>query len=466
MESRLEKLRLIIDKLIIENQSERERYFFSHLYVVSHFCTLLALRRNLSVELATVCGMLHDINQVTTGSSENHAVKGAEQAERLLKTLNLYSDDEIAIITTAISRHSDKEVVHEPFDEVLKDADVMSHCLYDTVIPVNEKEIERYKSILIELGCTTMECKSYRFNTLGNYRFAVVFAVYKGKWIFCKHKNRKSWENPGGHIVAGETPLEAAKRELFEETGAVDFDIEPLCDYWANGKLNGINMPAHGQVYFANVHTFSDIPSQSEMETICLSDVLPNLLTYPDYTNEIFPLAAKKLESFSEVNTERFSIPGVGGLIVKKIDNTEHILLQTRCKPDAPNEDGLLEIPAGKIRAFESIFDTLKREVKEETGLDVVEILGEDRLSVYKGNNYTVINFMPFSCSQNVEGNYPIMVFVFICQVTGELLAFSDESKNYKWTSISELKRILTESPQSLYPMHMDTLMKYIKANE
>lgn len=311
MESRLEKLRLEIDRLIIENQLERDRYFFSHLYSVSYFCTLLALRRNLSVELAAVCGMLHDIYQVTAGSSENHAVKGAEQAERLLKTLNLYSDDEIAIITTAISRHSDKEVVHEPFDEVLKDADVMSHCLYDTVIPVNEKENERYESILIELGCTTMECKTYQFNTLGNYRFADVFAAYKGKWIFCKHKNRKSWENPGGHIEEGETPLEAAKRELFEETGAVDFDIEPLCDYWANGQLNGINMSANGQVYFANVRTFSNIPSQSEMETICLSDVLPNVLTYPDYTNKIFSLAAKKLESFSEEKTERFSIPGV-----------------------------------------------------------------------------------------------------------------------------------------------------------
>ena len=25
----------------------------------------------------------------------------------------------------------------------------------------------------------------------------------------------------------------AAKRELYEESGAVDFEIEPLCDYWA-----------------------------------------------------------------------------------------------------------------------------------------------------------------------------------------------------------------------------------------
>lgn len=99
--------------------------------------------------------------------------------------------------------------------------------------------------------------------------------------------------------------------------------------------------------------------------------------------------------------------------------------MQTRVKPEALCEDGLIEIPAGKIRAFESIFDTLRREVKEETGLDITEIQGENLSTVYKGNSYMVINFMPFSCSQNLVGNYPIMVFVFICKAEGEMLPFS-----------------------------------------
>ena len=159
---------------------------------------------------------------------------------------------------------------------------------------------------------------------------------------------------------------------------------------------------------------------------------------------------------------EQFSIPGAGGIIVKEINGINNILIQTRIKPHAPCEDGLLEIPAGKIRAFESIFDTLRREIKEETGLDVVEILGENLSTIYEGNSYKVINFMPFSCSQNLVGNYSIMVFVFICKVEGDLLPFSDESKNYKWTPVSEIKRLLMDSPQSFYPMHIDTLNKYI----
>ena len=161
---------------------------------------------------------------------------------------------------------------------------------------------------------------------------------------------------------------------------------------------------------------------------------------------------------------EQFSIPGAGGIIVKEINGVKNILMQTRIKPESPCENGLLEIPAGKIQAFENIFDTLKREIKEETGLDVVEILGENLSTIYEGNSYKVVNFMPFSCSQNLIGDYPIMVFVFICTVTGELLPFSGESKDYKWISIAELKQIIAETPQSLYPMHIGTLEKYVNS--
>lgn len=162
---------------------------------------------------------------------------------------------------------------------------------------------------------------------------------------------------------------------------------------------------------------------------------------------------------------EQFSIPGAGGIIVKKIGDVEYILLQERCKPDAPEEHGLLEIPAGKIRAFECIFDTLKREIKEETGLNVTKILGENLSSVYEGNSYKVINFVPFSCSQNIEGTYPIMVCVFVCHVEGELLLSSNESRNYKWVSIEEMKILLTKNHELFYPMHIDTLKKYVFNN-
>lgn len=70
-----------------------------------------------------------------------------------------------------------------------------------------------------------MRCKTYEINALKNYKYVVILSESHGKIILSRHKERTTWETQGGHIEAGETPLEAAKRELFEESGAVDFDI-------------------------------------------------------------------------------------------------------------------------------------------------------------------------------------------------------------------------------------------------
>ena len=144
-----------------------------------------------------------------------------------------------------------------------------------------------------------LKFEPHEFNSLGDYRFADIIAVCGGKWVFCKHKERNTWETPGGHIEAEEQPLETAKRELYEETGATSFDIEPLCDYWTSGELNGVSFTAHGQVYFANIHTFEEIPYDSEMEKIILTDSIPNEQTYPDYIKAIFPLALKRHNIFT-----------------------------------------------------------------------------------------------------------------------------------------------------------------------
>jgi len=155
MRNRLELLRLEIDKMIDSKQPGSSRYFIMHLYGVSGFCSLLALRRNLDVELAATCGMLHDIYQITHGTVEKHAIKGAEEAEKILRAMGLYSDEEILIITEAISTHSKKRIIHEsPYAELLKDADVLDHCLYNPDYPVIEKEQTRYENLLIELGCS------------------------------------------------------------------------------------------------------------------------------------------------------------------------------------------------------------------------------------------------------------------------------------------------------------------------
>jgi len=99
--------------------------------------------------------------------------------------------------------------------------------------------------------------------------------------------------NTRRHIEHGETPLEAAKRELYEETGAICFDIVPLCDCASEGILDGISLKGNGQVYSATVHTLGQLPISSEMEKISLLDSPPEKLTYPKYIDKILPIISK-----------------------------------------------------------------------------------------------------------------------------------------------------------------------------
>ena len=141
-----------------------------------------------------------------------------------------------------------------------------------------------------------MKCSVYDVGKLKNYKYVVTFARYEGKWVICRHKDRSTWETSGGHIEFGETPLEAARRELYEETGAIDFDIVPICDYWACDEPHETKSItwSNGQVFFANVKSIGKLPV-SEMECIDYFDVFPENLTYPDITRELLPYALKMI---------------------------------------------------------------------------------------------------------------------------------------------------------------------------
>lgn len=46
-----------------------------------------------------------------------------------------------------------------------------------------------------------------------------IFARHDGRVLLIKHRRLGTWLPVGGELNPGETPLEAARRELFEETG-------------------------------------------------------------------------------------------------------------------------------------------------------------------------------------------------------------------------------------------------------
>ena len=80
--------------------------------------------------------------------------------------------------------------------------------------------------------------------------FAVIATQVGEQWVYCRHRQRTTWEIPGGHIEPGETALQAAERELREETGAVSFTLTPVCAYGINGF--SFNLDANNLVFGIN----------------------------------------------------------------------------------------------------------------------------------------------------------------------------------------------------------------------
>jgi len=176
-----------------------------------------------------------------------------------------------------------------------------------------ERRVEKYSCPVIEIDSTedyrtTAANIAERFYTkpdnpwrvipypLGElklYRFTVIFAQYGkvgGGWLYARHKNRDTWETAGGHIEKGETPLDCAKRELREETGAEKFYIRPAFDY----AVHTSSEFSYGQVFFADVETLGELPPEFEMREVKAFPTIPDAMTYP----QILPVIFSELQNW------------------------------------------------------------------------------------------------------------------------------------------------------------------------
>lgn len=114
-------------------------------------------------------------------------------------------------------------------------------------------------------------------------------------WYFASIK-RETYEFPGGHREAGETILEAAVRELKEETGAIDFNIKPVCIYSVKGKtrVNEVSDDeSFGMLFVADITSFEK-ELHSEIEKIVITDSLVENWTYPLIQPKLFEEAGKR----------------------------------------------------------------------------------------------------------------------------------------------------------------------------
>jgi len=142
---------------------------------------------------------------------------------------------------------------------------------------------DRFYTKPSEPWCVT----TYPLGELKTYRFTVIFAQYGkvgGGWLYARHKNRDTWETAGGHIEKGEVPIDCAKRELREETGAEKFYIHPTFDYAVHTPTEF----SYGQVFYADVETLGELLPEYEMREVKAFTTIPDAMTYPQILPVIF----------------------------------------------------------------------------------------------------------------------------------------------------------------------------------
>ena len=161
-------------------------------------------------------------------------------------------------------------------------------------------------------------------------------------------------------------------------------------------------------------------------------------------------------------------LPVTSAIIERNHQGKKQILIATR---DKPNKDsvysGTIEIPAGKITKYENVYEAMKREVKEETGLTITKIHPDIKTKTHSVKDDGSFAFMPFCCQQQLKNGKPWIGFVFICEVEDTPpIDRVGETKDVRWIDYEELKEIFESTPEKIFTLQLSVLDYYFNNRE
>jgi len=167
------------------------------------------------------------------------------------------------------------------------------------------------------------------------------------------------------------------------------------------------------------------------------------------------------------VSEYKLAIPYAAGIIERLHNGERQLLLQTRWKPERdPVYSGTLEFPAGVLDVqYESVFETVRREIEEEAGLVLKSIKGQDEtIVITTDRGDEVVGFSPYYCTQQLKDGKPWVGFIFLCEVEdGEPVAQAGETKAPGWFSYETVRHMVNETPEKFFTLELPALVKYFQ---
>lgn len=132
--NRFENIKKIAFDILQQRRSSELKNGWFHLSSVAALSGLLANKRCLNSEICQTAGILHDLwlylnLPLDRERHKKHDELGASFANDILQESRLYSVTECTLIVKIIRAHNKKDMEHDEYEELLKDADALQHYI-------------------------------------------------------------------------------------------------------------------------------------------------------------------------------------------------------------------------------------------------------------------------------------------------------------------------------------------------